>query len=67
MISDTKRLIAALPTILSELELTEVLGRNEESFAELKRILKQRIHDLEECAAIPISDATTAKAASESD
>ncbi len=50
---ESRHLVSALHKILSKLELTEVSGRDQESVAELQRILKQRIQDLENCAAIP--------------
>jgi hypothetical protein len=52
--SESKNLIASLHNILSKLELTQAPGRDEDSFAELKRILNQRIRDLESCASIPL-------------
>ena len=64
--SESRHLIAALHNILSNLELTEVPGRDGESGTELKRILEQRIQDLEECA-IPSSAARTVKAANNCD
>jgi hypothetical protein len=64
--SQSKHLIAALQNILSKLELTEAPGREEKSFADLKRILKQRIQDLENCAAIP-SHIARAKTANDAD
>lgn len=51
--SGSRHLIAALHNILSNLELTEVLGRDQESFADLNRILRQRIQVLENGAPIP--------------
>jgi len=65
--SESRHLIAALHNILNNLELTETRGRDEKSAAELKRILEQRIQDLEDCAAIPTRAARTAKAANNSD
>jgi hypothetical protein len=50
---ESKNLIAALRNILSKLELMQAPGRDEESVAELKRILDQRIQDLENSASIP--------------
>jgi hypothetical protein len=50
--SESKHLIAALHNILIKLELTDAPGRDEESFAQLKRIIKQRIQDLENPAPI---------------
>jgi hypothetical protein len=67
VISDSKHLISALHTVLSELEPREGPGRNEESLAELKRILNQRIQDLEDCEAVSLKDAKTEKASSNSD
>jgi hypothetical protein len=61
---ESRHLVSALQKILSKLELTEVSGRDQESVAELRRILKQRIQDLENCAAIP---SPAAKAANNSD
>ena len=58
--SESNHLISALRKILSKLELTEVAGSDQESFAELMRILRQRIQVLENCAAIPSPSATTA-------
>lgn len=58
--SESNHLITALRKILSKLELTEVDGRDQEPFAELKRILTQRIQVLENCTAIPSPSATTA-------
>jgi hypothetical protein len=53
---ETRNLIAALRNILSKLERKASPGRDEEAFAELKRILNQRIHELENCASTnPIS------------
>jgi hypothetical protein len=63
---ESRHLIAAIHNILSKLELSDGRGRDEESFAELKRILKQRIQDLENCAAIPSRAARTAKVANNS-
>jgi hypothetical protein len=65
--SDSKHLITALQNILSKLELTEAPGCDEESFAELKLILKQRILDLENCAAISGSTSRAARIANNSD
>ena len=67
MTSESRHLIAALHNTLSELELTAGPGRDEKSFADLKRILKQRIQDLEDCGAVPARAARTAKAANISD
>lgn len=47
MTSESEHLIAALHNTLSELELTKAPGRDEESFAQLKHILEQRMLDLE--------------------
>ena len=60
MTSESRHLVAALHNLLGKLELTERPGGDEESFAELRRILKQRIQDLENCAAIRSPAATTA-------
>ncbi|HTW62813.1 MAG TPA: hypothetical protein VMD55_13485 [Terracidiphilus sp.] len=49
----SRNLIAALHDILSKLELMESSGRDEEAFAELKRIVNQRIQDLQNPASIP--------------
>ena len=65
--SQSKHLIAALQNILSRLELTEAPGRDEKSFAELKRILNQRIQDLQNCAALPACIAKPAKTANDAD
>ena len=65
--SQSKHLIAALQNILSKLELTEAPGCDEKSFAELKRILNQRIQDLQNCAAIPPCIAPPAKTANNAD
>jgi hypothetical protein len=48
-----KNPIAVLHSVLNNLEFTEATGNDEESFAELKRILNQRIDHLEKCASIP--------------
>jgi hypothetical protein len=61
--SESKHLIAALHNILTKLELTEAPGRNDESFAELKRILKQRIQELEDSASITATTAGGVKTA----
>jgi len=65
--SQSKHLIAALQNILSKLELTELPGRDEKSFAELKRILRQRIQDLQNRAAIPALIAKPAKTTNNAD
>jgi hypothetical protein len=65
--SESRHLIAALHNVLSKLEFTEVPGPDDESFAELKRILKQRIQDLENCTSSASSISTLAKAAKISD
>jgi hypothetical protein len=65
--AEPKHLIAALQNILSKLELTEAPGRDEKSFAELKRILNQRIQDLKNCAALPPCIAKPAKTANNVD
>jgi hypothetical protein len=57
----------ALHTILSNLELTDARGRDEESAAELKLILKRRIQEVENCAAIPPRAPRAAKVANNSD
>jgi len=59
--SESRHLIAALHNILSNLELTEIPGGDGESGIELKRILEQRIQELEECT-IPSCAARTVKA-----
>jgi hypothetical protein len=64
--SQSKHLIA-LQNILSKSELTEAPGCDEKSFAELKRILNQRIQDLQNCAAIPPCIAPPAKTANNAD
>jgi hypothetical protein len=65
--SESQHLVAALKKILSKLELTEGPGRDERSFAELKRILNQRIQDLQTCAVIPPFIAKPAKTANNAD
>ena len=65
--SESRHLINALHTILSNLELADPGGRNEESAAELKPILKRRIQDLENCAAIPLRVPRAAKVTNNSD
>ena len=65
--SQSKHLIAALQNILSKLELTESPGRDEKSFAELKRILRQRVQDLQNRAAIPALIAKPAKTTNNAD
>jgi hypothetical protein len=54
VIGQSKNLIAALRNILSRLEMTTAPDSDEAAFAELKRILNQRIHELENCASIPV-------------
>jgi len=46
--SQSKHLIAALESIVTTLELPEAASRDSKSSAELKRILNQRIHDLQD-------------------
>ena len=53
MTPESKNVVAALRNILIKLELMAVPGRDEESLAELKRILNERIDDLENYASIP--------------
>ncbi len=64
MTPESRHLVSALHKILTKLELTEVSGRDQESVAELRRILNNRILDLENYAAIP---SPAAKPASNSD
>jgi hypothetical protein len=45
--SNSRNLIAAFRNILSKLERKSPAGRDEEAFAELKRIMNHRIDDLE--------------------
>jgi len=56
-----------VPHILSNLDLTDARGRDEESAAELKLILQRRIQDLESCPAIPPRAPRAAKLANNSD
>jgi hypothetical protein len=49
---ETKTHIAALQNMLSKLESKAIPGRDEEAFAELKRILNNRIEELESCGSI---------------
>lgn len=63
MKSESKHLIAALHNILTGLELTEAPGRDKETFAQLKRIINQRIQDLENSASITSSIPENVKAA----
>jgi hypothetical protein len=65
--SKSRHLIAELHNILSNLELTGGPGPDGESVAELKRILKQRIQDLQNCASSASSIPRLAKAANISD
>ena len=65
--SQSKHLIAACQDIFSKLESTEAPGYDEKSFAELKRILTQRIQDLQNCGAIPPCIAKPAKTANNAD
>jgi len=66
-VTECKRLIAALQDILGKLELMEAANRNEGSIAEIKRILDQRIQDLEKCASISAGKPGAAKAANRSE
>ena len=63
MTLESENLIAALQNVLSELELAPSPDRDEESFIELKRILAQRIQDLESHAStlptVPCAQETT--------
>lgn len=68
VIPEPKHLIAALQKILSELELADApAGRDEESSSNLKRILKQRIQDLENCTPSSPSRSVIASAATNPD
>jgi len=62
----SKNLITALRNILSKLELTGAPG-DEASFLELKRILKQRIQNLENRASMPANFPCVVKTARKAD
>jgi hypothetical protein len=49
---ESKNLIVALRNLLKGLETTAAPGDDEKAFAELKRILNQRIDDLEDEARV---------------
>jgi hypothetical protein len=61
--AESRHLVAAFHNLLSKLELTDAPGRDQKSYAELKRILNRRIQDLENCTAIPFRRARGAKGA----
>lgn len=66
MTPETENLIAALRDILNNLEMTASPGRDEVAFADLKRILLQRIETLENCPSLtPLSYSPTTDPAKE--
>lgn len=68
MTLETENLIAALRDILDNLEVTASPGRDETDFADLKRILLQRIENLENCPSLaPLSYSSTTDSVTETE